>query len=385
MRTCDPAGTPDLRILIVESSRSNGGTEQHGVTLATALQQRGQQLHVIARQGTWFADAARQCGLPVTEVQFRGGADPRLVAVLIRRLIMNRPDWLMTNDSKLYWPLIVLARVFGVRVALFRHLIALKRTVTRRWAPVLADRFFVMSEYARASLVARGSKPEAIRVLANPIDTSKFRPSPRARERSRRAMGISDSDIAIGFVGRFLQSKGILFLAAALREAMEANPAIRMVWIGDGPDKAILRDATSGAFAPRHRFLGWREDLPDLLQALDLVAVPSLAAETFGRVSAEAQACELPVLCSDAGGLADTLLPGVTGLLLPAGDVLAWRDAITMLASDGDARRRMGVHGREHVVASFSLEQVCARLEAELTDGTSPGTKVATKWDLRRH
>lgn len=360
-------GRLEMRILIVESSRGDGGTEQHGVILARALQQRGHEVELIARNDTWFANAAIRSGLPVTSVRYGGAADPRLLAILIRRLIARRPQWLMSNDSKLYWPLIVFARVFGVRVALFRHLVSFKHAATRRWVPMLADRFFVVSDYARKSLVAQGARSESIRVLANPIDIEHFRPSHAARRRLRRELGFAESDLVIGFAGRFLQSKGILFLAAVLRDVMAIDPSIHAVWIGNGPDEAMLRTAIDGRFAARHRVLGWRNDLADLMPAFDVLAVPSLAPETFGRVSAEAQACEVPVLCSDAGGLAETLVPGVTGHVLPAGDLSAWRAAITALATDAGTRRRLGVQGRRHVAERFSLGEVCSRLEAHLT------------------
>ncbi len=80
--------------------------------------------------------------------------------------------------------------------------------------------------------------------------------------------------------------------------------------------------------ASRQRVLGWVTDPARYFQALAMLAMPSLSPETFGRVSAEAQASGVPVLVSDVGGAAETLQDGTTGMLPPAGDVPAWRNAI---------------------------------------------------------
>ncbi len=75
-------------------------------------------------------------------------------------------------------------------------------------------------------------------------------------------------------------------------------------------------------FASRQRVLGWVTDPARYFQALAMLAMPSLSPETFGRVSAEAQASGVPVLVSDVGGAAETLQDGTTGMLLPAGTCL---------------------------------------------------------------
>ncbi len=89
-----------------------------------------------------------------------------------------------------------------------------------------------------------------------------------------------------------------------------------------------------------------------------MLAVPTIGNEAFGRVSIEAQACGVPVLCSDNGGLPETLQPNVTGLLVPAGDVHAWRDAILKLAGDTHLRRQMQSAGYDWVNQTFSTTAI---------------------------
>ena len=105
------------------------------------------------------------------------------------------------------------------------------------------------------------------------------------------------------------------------------------------------------------------------IAAMDMLAIPSVESETFGRVSIEAQASGIPVLCSDIGGIPETLSPGVTGLLLPAGDIPAWRDAIIALAGDNNLRTKMAEQGRDWVAQQFSAPVIGSQFVKLLQDG----------------
>jgi glycosyltransferase involved in cell wall biosynthesis len=96
--------------------------------------------------------------------------------------------------------------------------------------------------------------------------------------------------------------------------------------------------------------------------------VPSEYPEPFGRVSVEAQACGVPVVCSDAGGLPETFSPGVSGLLVPRGDGGQLAQSLLTLAHDPARRQVLGAAGRELACAGFSLEHIAASFEAVLAD-----------------
>jgi glycosyltransferase involved in cell wall biosynthesis len=102
---------------------------------------------------------------------------------------------------------------------------------------------------------------------------------------------------------------------------------------------------------------------------MDVVTLPSIGPETFGRVLVEAQACGVPVLGSRNGGIPETMEDGVTGHLLPPGDAVAWEAAILRLADDDPARRRMGRLGREFVERVFDARIVAAEFGRMLAAG----------------
>ena len=241
------------------------------------------------------------------------------------------------------------------------------KKLTRYFVPRLADRFFVVSEYVQNEFLRCGVPQHRLRLLYNPIDTETFRPDPAARARLRLQLGLDESQVMVGFLGRMVRSKGVFTLADAATLAMDRMLDLHLLWVGEGGDLAELRRRyLAPEHRGRHHFIGWSQDPAAIYPALDLVAVPSIAPESFGRVSAEAQACGVPVLCSDIGGLRETLLPDLSGVLTPPGDAEFLCEQMLRLAVDAEQRQRMGAQGRQYVVDHFSSQQVCEQFARQL-------------------
>jgi glycosyltransferase involved in cell wall biosynthesis len=235
--------------------------------------------------------------------------------------------------------------------------------------PRLAQRFFAVSKHARQAYLDRGIPAQRVRVLYNPIDMDLCRPDPRQRSEILRSLGLDDDAIVLGYAGRMHRGKGVFTLFEAATAAMAHEPRLHCLWLGDGPDAEDLRHrAAAHPTASRHHFLGWVHAIHPYYSAMSMLAFPSVATETFGRVSAEAQAAGVPVLGSNLGGIPETLLPGVTGTLLPPADVNAWRDAI--LGMCNPARRvPMGLAARDFVWRNFSALVIANEFVRILTDG----------------
>jgi glycosyltransferase involved in cell wall biosynthesis len=160
----------------------------------------------------------------------------------------------------------------------------------------------------------------------------------------------------LGYFGRMSDGKGIFTLLEAASVAMRDEPKLRCLWVGDGPDAKALRErvATDAALAHRHHFTGWTEDVHPFYNAISMLAFPSKRPETFGRVAVEAQACGIPVLGSDIGGVPETIQAGSTGLLLEPANVNAWYKGISSLINP-TTRETMGHAAQAYVTANFSM------------------------------
>lgn len=355
------------------TSRGSGGAETHMATLASALSERGDTVSAVIAPESPIEGWLAGTGVRVLHGIFVNAGDPRGFMAVARAIRREHPDWIVGGFSKEYWPLAALAHAARVPLALFKHVDFPMRAQTRRFIPRLAARFIVVSEAMRRSFVARGVPAEQMDVLPNPIDTRHFRSDAEARERMRGELGYGPGDVVAGYLGRFSSEKGIWSLADALDAAMSRAPALRALWAGNGPDEGRLRERLAASpHAVRHTLLPFTPDVVPTLSALDVLALPSLIAESFGRIAAEAQACGVPVLGSRIGGIPEAIQGGVTGLLVPPGDTSAWSDALVGLAVDPGERRRMAAAGPRFVREHFDARVVAEAFRRLLLQPRGP-------------
>jgi glycosyltransferase involved in cell wall biosynthesis len=272
-----------------------------------------------------------------------------------------RPDWLIGTFKFEYWPLAAAARLLRIPLLLFSHLDQRMQPWTFRLLPRLTHRVVAPSEYQRQRLIERGMPAERVEVLYNPVDTAQLRIDPVMRREARAELGFTPDDVVVGYVGRMEPGKGVATLVEALTGAMGCSPRVRALWVGHGESEGPLREGAAAAgHAARHVWRPWAADVLPYYAAMDVLALPSVGRETFGRVLVEAQACGVPGLGSRTGGIPETMEDGVTGHLLPPGDARAWEEAILRLTDDDPARRRMGRLGREFVERVFDARIVAA-------------------------
>jgi glycosyltransferase involved in cell wall biosynthesis len=357
-----------MRLLFAESSTRGYGTEQHIAALATAMARRGHDVRCLVIAGSPVADLLQQARVPMVAIRSGRTRGMRIAAGLLRLAMRQRPDWMVSNDPRFYRMLLAARRLTGARVALFRHWHdAPPKPRTRELLSHRTDRFILVSRFHRDEYRRQGMSVEHASVLYNPIDTERFQPSAAARASTRGRLGFSDLDVVVGYVGRMIEAKGISTLLDAAEQFLAADAAARMLWVGDGEDAAALQARVARSpFASRHRFEAWEADMAAFYPALDILAVPSIYPEPFGRVSVEAQAVTVPVVSSLAGGLPETFVADSTGMGVAPGDAGALASAILALIRDPQRRRRMGAAGREWACARFSLERIAADFEGLL-------------------
>jgi len=344
-----------MKLLFVGTNSGGGGTESHFVTLAKAMLAAGHDVSAIACPNTPIYNALINSGVQLHSGVFRNAFDPRGSVAVWGVCSKLRPDWIIGNFSKEYWPLTIIARLRGVKLALFKHMDFPLRPITHYAIPRLAQRFIVISNFMRDNFIARGIDPKRIQILYNPLDLEYFKPDEQLRLSSRKHLGYSEFDTVVGFIGAMHPDKGMLPLCDAINQAMALMPQLKAIWVGDGVAVEDLKaKILKGGYSDRHIWHTWSNDVRPYYAAMDMLAVPTIGRETFGRVSIEAQALGVPVLCSDNGGLPETFLQNMTGKLVPAGDVTAWREAILEMAGDDEMRRRLGDHGRDWVKDKFS-------------------------------
>jgi glycosyltransferase involved in cell wall biosynthesis len=147
-------------------------------------------------------------------------------------------------------------------------------------------------------------------------------------------------------------------------------PETFLVLVGKGDlDMDLRAQALEVSANGRVKFLGWRDDIHEIMPVFDMLVLPSLN-EGMGRVLVEAMAAGKPVVASDVGGIPDLVRHGETGYLVPPADEKALSDSIKKLLADPGNAWEMGQQGKK-LCQQFSLEAMIAKLDDLYSDLTT--------------
>jgi len=344
-------------LLWVGTNPGGGGTETHMITMLRALSATGMEVHALVHPQGKIAGALQNTPVQLHSGRFHNSADPNGIAALQRLLRQLRPGLVVGSFSKEYWPLALSTRARGIPLLLFRHMDLPIRPSTRWLLSRWPLRLVAISHYLQRRLIERGIPAARVEYLPNPVFLGDFAPPPGSRERLRQQLGIADEVFLVGYVGAWHRGKGIFALAEAIDAAHAQDARVQGLWLGGGAHEEAFRAAMAGR--PWQHLQGWTDAVAPWYGAMDALALPSIEPDTFGRVLVEAQAAGLPVLGADIGGIPEAFAPGKSGLLLPPGDLAAWREGIQELCSNAMFRRQSGLNGKRFS-SKFSSERVAS-------------------------
>lgn len=259
-------------------------------------------------------------------------------------------------------------RVYMLRGLKLETAVGLKRRIlwaAERVAVGCAHRVLCNSESLRSKAIALGlARTGKLHLLgagsSNGVDVERFSPGPSSL---RPHLGLTPDDLVIGFVGRLTRDKGLPELIEAFEVIESIEPRARLLLVGWfdvaedslGPD---LRDRIRRH--PRICLTGFVSDTVDYYRAMDLMVLPTWR-EGFPNSVLEAAATGIPVITTQSTGSRDSVVPEVTGLLLPAGHPDAIVESVLKLLKHPERRRRMGQAARAWVLENYTSEHVLAR------------------------
>jgi glycosyltransferase involved in cell wall biosynthesis len=225
----------------------------------------------------------------------------------------------------------------------------------------LVDRVTAVSGAARLALIEAGIPPEKIEVIYSSVDCDHFRPAAAADLRTQP--NIPREALVVGTVGHLTPRKGQHLLLEAAPSILQKVPQAYFLFCGEGNFRPRLEEmAARLGVSERVQFLGFMSDVRPVLQTLDVFVLASLR-EGLGVALLEAMAMGKPVVASNAGGIAEAVRPGKTGVLVPPGDVKALSEAVAALLLDAPAREKMGEAARLRAQSIFSLPVMVERTE----------------------
>jgi glycosyltransferase involved in cell wall biosynthesis len=350
-----------VRLLFVLTSPVRGGVEEVVLALLRRLDPGEFRLALAAPGPLLDAFDADLAGVRVDAEAIAGDSRSGVarLAGFMRRL---RPDVVNPHLFRSTAVAAPLARWHGARVVEtyhgregWRRGFLPDRVVGR-----LVHRVIAVSEAARAFLVHGKGYPAArVTVVPNGRDLSVFRPG-SAREAARKELGLDGAVPLVGVVGRLEPQKGHAYLLDAWPAVIHEFPDARLLLVGDGALRGALHARARAVGAGDSViFAGFRADVPRMLDAVDIVCLPSLY-EGMPLTAIEAAAMARPVVATAVDGTPEVVREGRTGRLVPPADAPALARALLDLLRDPEGARRMGQAARDWALLRFDLDRQVA-------------------------
>ena len=360
-----------IRVLFIMIQMAMGGAERLVLNLIKNLDRE-----VFEPSLAWFVQERPltefvDLGIPLHYIPKKGGFDWTTISRLSRLVRDHRIEIINAHH---FMP--VFYAYYGAKVANRSHLIYTEHSendvlkASGIWKIVGArivnacDGVIGVSEPVSSQLLRHFSlRPANVHTIENGVDLDLFSTSPQSRARSRAQCGFSPDETVIGIVANFRKNKNHRFLLSAFAEVNRARPKTRLIIVGQGfagdpesSEEEIAQAIRDARLAARVNVIGYRSDVRDVLQALDVFCLVSHR-EGLPLSLIEAMACGLPVIGTDVAGIRDVIQPEANGLLVAPDDVPGLVSALTRLVDDAVLRQSLGLASQRIARERYSFRR----------------------------
>lgn len=266
-----------------------------------------------------------------TQIVYANGAYSFLAAVGAAKLLRVPIIWVEHNTT------LPNSRVLEQMIRQADHIIAVSNVIRDQFASLVPD-----------------AQPK-LKIIHNGVEPDKFIIDDATSRHARAAFGWSEQNMIVGTVSRLAPEKGVKYFVETAALVAREFPAARFLVVGEGEERSELATQIERLKIKDWVYLaGFREDVPELLSAMDVLVLASLE-EAFPISILEAMAAARPVVAADVGGVREAVVDGETGFVVPPRDAGALARAVNELLRDENKRRAFGRTGRTRVVERFTL------------------------------
>jgi glycosyltransferase involved in cell wall biosynthesis len=371
-----------MRILFTIIDANLVGGHRVPLGLMEELRSGGAELFA-AFPGTGLLDAALQrVGVQREFIPSWRLRDPRGYIALARVVARVRPDLIYTHcASGGEFIGVAVGKAWRIPVVIHRHAApefsggrtrqGIERALMR-WAYSGASAVIAVSDETCRAIVDLGVSPARVKTIKNGIFIRKFLPSsPHARALVRRELGLGEDSVVISLVARLCEIKGQSLLMKAARELPCRELKLRFLFVGKDQEQGGLYEAYLKRLAGEYGlsdcviFTGHRDDIADVLAAIDVTVLPSNA--DWCPISIlESMAARKPVVATATTGACEILEDGISGLIVPIGDPHALAEALLRLVKDSNLRASLAANAYERVSSQFRGDIMFSKVLAEL-------------------
>jgi glycosyltransferase involved in cell wall biosynthesis len=353
-----------LSLFHIDAGREWRGGQRQAFILARELKRKGYPFFFVVQPKTPLYFKAKEADLPIFSLRMRNEFD--LMAILRLAIKMRRNRCLLAHFHDAHSVAVgsiaaSLAKV-PIRIISRRVDFPLRRNFfTKRKYTKNVDAIIAISEGVKEVLIKGGIRADSIEIVPSGIDFSIYEKA-SSSDYLRREFSFAPDDYLVGIVAHLADHKGHKYLIQATKILKEYTDKIKVIIVGEGPLRwKLSKQAQDLKIKDIVFFLGFREDIPQILSSLDLFVLSSYL-EGLGSSLLDAMACRLPVVATRIGGIPEVVLHRETGLLVPPRNSFSLAKAILKLYKDRALASRLGNRGYEVVRQKFSVETMAEKI-----------------------
>lgn len=358
--------TKQLTIIHTESSPNWGGQEQRIYQEMIEMKARGHRMILVTVIDCPLAQKCLEAGVEVHGMHFRNQFFPSNLLRLIKLFLSSRADVLNPHSSKDGWLAVLAGRLAGVPCIIRSRHIEVdypKKLISQFAFRRLPDHVITTSERIRQRMIQELDVPDdRIETIPTGIDFERF--STADRSKLRGELGLTGETKVVGMISVLRSWKGHRYFLEAARKLLDGGLNMEFVIAGDGPQKATIMEQIAGLGLEKNiRLLGHRDDIPEVLKALDVLVLPSTGGEGIPQIILQAHGMSVPVVATRAGGIPEVVENGVTGRLIDPTDAEQLARAITEVFEEPDKSADMARTAAQFVHIRHSRREMGNRLE----------------------
>lgn len=356
-------------ILHTEAATGFGGQQIRILNELSGLKQKGYRMLLAAPESSQIIQEAHKADIETLPIPFTRNSIFSSVIKIIRIIKQQQVDVVSTHSSRDSWPASIAVKFSSRKPMLVRtrHMShPVRNTFYNRYRyRSLPNKIITTGEAIRTDMINIIRVPTG-KIISIPsgIDLDKFDRTHYNRTELRRQLGLQENEVVIGLIALLIEYKGHKYLIDAIDQIRKSKPQIKVLIIGDGPLlNEIQQTIKLKQLEQQIQLLGYRNDIPEILAAVDLTVLPSIGTEGVPQVLIQSAAMELSIVATNVGAISEIVDDGINGYLVPPRDSGALVEKIVELAVDPTLRQKMGSAGRKIVQKNFSLNQMLAKIE----------------------
>lgn len=358
-----------LNILQLVNVRWFNASADYGVTVSYYLSKRGHNVIIIGKEGSPPIKRARELGLNVnTQLHFKPFSFFRDLKILKEICLYHDIDIINAHRAEGH-ALAIALRQFSNSPKIIRTRVDIrspKKNFFNRYIHNNTDLILVPGELIKKKIIeSTGISDNKVKVLYGGVDVEKFkRIDGQASLRDR--LGIDKDALLIGVVARLDPIKGHLFLIQVAKKLCSMLPDIKFVVVGKDAEYSfdfLNQVSKKNGIEKKIIYAGFVEDVVSAINSFDVCVLPSLGSEAHPRVLLEYMACEKPVVSADVGIVGEILEDGISGFIVPPGDIDLFVKKIKLLIEDKNLRNQLGRNARKRILERFTLNDFINQTE----------------------